>query len=335
MPVPETSPAYRAARERAATLALEPGLIVVSGRDRASYLQGLLTNDVVALAAGQGCYSTYLTPQGRMITDLHVYELGDVMLLRLPRTTKDVMLQRLDQFIFSEDVQLADASDAQTALAVVGPAAPELLSAVLTVNADAPPLSAMAMHGVSRVTFQRDTVIATRTDRLGEPGFELIADRSCVESLRVTLLDAGCVPLDDASVEALRIEAGVPLWGVDMTDETIPLEAGIEHRAISFTKGCYVGQEVIIRVLHRGHGRVARRLVGLLFPADSHVPAPHLPLLAQDVQVGEVTSAAWSPAFERPLALGYVKRDFVAPGTSLVAPDGVSIHVSALPFTRQ
>lgn len=116
--------AYRAAREHAAFVSSDPGVIVVSGRDRASYLQGLLTNDIAALGEGQGCYSAYLTPQGRMITDLYVYELGDVMMLVLPPTTKDVMLQRLDQFIFSEDVQLADASDSRRALAVIGPGRP-------------------------------------------------------------------------------------------------------------------------------------------------------------------------------------------------------------------
>lgn len=334
MPVPEPLPAYRAARERAALWSSDPGLIAVSGRDRAAYLQGLLTNDVVALAAGQGCYATYLTPQGRMITDLYVYELGDVMLLRVPRTTKDVMLQRLDQFIFSEDVQLADASDAQTAIAVIGPGAREMLAERLTGDADAATLSAMAMHGVGRVTFQGDTVVATRINVLGEPGFELIVDRSRADAIRTSLQSAGCVVLDDASAGALRIEAGIPQWGLEMTDDTIPLEAGIEQRAISFTKGCYVGQEVIIRVLHRGHGRVARKLVGLMFPADAPVPAPQMPLFAKDKTVGEVTSAAWSPAFERPLALGYVKRDFLEPGTSLVTSTGESVQVSALPFTR-
>src|SRR6476469_4330101 len=100
------SQAYRSARERAGLILRERGLIVISGRDRASYLQGLLTNDVVALAAGQGCYAAYLTPQGRMIADLYVYELGDVMLLVVPLAQKDIILAKLDQFIFSEDVQL-------------------------------------------------------------------------------------------------------------------------------------------------------------------------------------------------------------------------------------
>ena len=117
--------AYQAARERAASLDRpDRGRIVVSGADRASYLQGLLTNDVAALEAGQGCYAAYLTPQGRMIADLYVYELGDVILLTVPREQTPAVLEKLDQFIFSEDVQLGDASDAFSTTAIVGPDAP-------------------------------------------------------------------------------------------------------------------------------------------------------------------------------------------------------------------
>src|SRR5712671_4556377 len=124
--------AYQAARERAAWIDRSSrGRIVVSGKDRASYLQGLLTNDIVALAAGSGCYSAYLTPQGRMISDMWVYELGDVILLSLPSAeTKNTVLAKLDQFIFSEDVQLGDVTEAFAQIAVVGPAATQVVSAV-------------------------------------------------------------------------------------------------------------------------------------------------------------------------------------------------------------
>src|SRR5919201_2045328 len=115
--------AYQAARERSAWIDRSSrGRIVVSGRDRASYLQGLLTNDIVALTPGSGCYSAYLTAQGRMISDLWVYELGDVMLLDLPDIeAKNTVLAKLDQFIFAEDVQLGDVTDAFVQIAVVGP----------------------------------------------------------------------------------------------------------------------------------------------------------------------------------------------------------------------
>src|ERR1019366_8020803 len=130
--------------------------------------------------------------------------------------------------------------------------------------------------------------------------------------------------LDAGTAEVIRIEAGVPRFGIDMDEETIPLEVGIESRAISLTKGCYVGQEVIIRVLHRGHGRVARKLVGLVFDGES-APASGATVRPAERQIenvereiGHVTSSAVSPALGRPIALAYLHRDFVAAGTPVV-----------------
>src|SRR5262245_38523645 len=144
--------AYDAARQRAGLVdRAEYAYIVVSGTDRASYLQGLLTNDIAALRAGQGCYSAYLTAQGRMITDLWVYELGDVMLLRLLRDVQPTVLARLDQFIFSEDVQLGDVSDTFLGTALVGPQSASLLSSVLDVPEQT--LNGLSEHGNLRATF--------------------------------------------------------------------------------------------------------------------------------------------------------------------------------------
>src|SRR5436189_1142095 len=125
------SKAYQAARQRAASIdRSNRGRILVSGPDRASYLQGLLTNDIAALTAGTGCYAAYLTPQGRMIADLFVYELGDVMLLSLPETAKETVLAKLDQFIFTEDVKLGDVTDTFSQTAIVGPRAADVVSSV-------------------------------------------------------------------------------------------------------------------------------------------------------------------------------------------------------------
>jgi folate-binding protein YgfZ len=140
----------------------------------------------------------------------------------------------------------------------------------------------------------------------------------------------GATPLDAAAIDALRIEGGMPEFHKDMDEDTIPLEAGIEPRAISFTKGCYVGQEVIIRVMHRGHGRVARRLVGLVLDT-SDVPPAGSPISMDGRDVGRVTSSALSPAVGKPIALGYVHRDHTAPGTVL-SIGGRSATVAALPF---
>ena len=333
MSVAALSPSYVAARNRAGLIARNPGLIVVSGRDRASYLQGLLTNDVVALTPGQGCYAAYLTAQGRMISDLRVYELGDAMLLVLPRATKDTVLAKLDQFIFSEDVQLGDLSETFASLAVVGPDAAGLLSHIF--GADAANLDAWLLHGNRRFVLEGQPVIVVRSSDMGEPGFELVASLVQVGALSSALRARGAVDVDDHTAEALRIEGGVPLFGRDMDEETIPLEAGIEDRAISFTKGCYVGQEVIIRVLHRGHGRVARRLVGLTLEPQHDVPPPGTTLHAEDKVVGAVTSSAWSPALGRPIALGYVKRDLAQVDVMVRTAGAVDARVVALPFVSR
>jgi tRNA-modifying protein YgfZ len=324
--------AYDAARHRAALInRTDRGRIVVSGADRASYLQGLLTNDVVALKAGQGCYAAYLTARGRMIADAYVYELGDVMLLTMTGDVKDSVLAKLDQFIFTEDVQLGDVSNTFAQIAVIGPDAAIAVARVLRdVSADA--LRALGDHGNRRAEWAGGAAIVTRVVDTGEPGYDLYVEHAQAGALKSALGAADVMEVDLATAEAIRIESGIPLFHRDMDEETIPLEAGIESRAISFTKGCYVGQEVVIRVLHRGHGRVARKLVGVAFDGPQ-VPAPGTLLRSADREVGQVTSSTHSPALGRPIALGYVHRDFVAPGTRVTA-DGASGDVVALPFVR-
>jgi folate-binding protein YgfZ len=311
---------------------------VVSGADRASYLQGLLTNDIVALTAGHGCYAAYLTAQGRMIADLYVYELGDVLLLRLAADLKDTVLAKLDQFIFSEDVQLGDVTDTFAQIAVVGPDAARVVSSVAGLALES--LEPLPDHGNLRATWRGTPMIVTRVTDTGEPGYDLFVERAQAEALNDELKAVGVVALDEPTADVLRIEAGVPLFHRDMDEDTLPLEAAIESRAISFTKGCYVGQEVVIRVLHRGHGRVARKLVGLVVAGvvngnvtGDHVPAPGAAITSGDREIGHVTSSAMSPALTRPIALGYVHRDFLEAGTA-VTIEGAAAVVTKLPFVE-
>ncbi len=303
----------------------------MSGGDRATYLQGLLTNDIPALQAGQGCYAAYLTAQGRMIADLWVYELGDVLLLSVWDGVKGTVLSKLDQFIFSEDVQLGDVTSTFAALAVVGPGAASGVAAVLGV--DEAMVSALPEHGNVRAAFRDQAAIVLRTSDLGERGFDVLVESSLLPLLVEALHGRGAVDVDGEVADALRIEGGVPKFHQDMDEETIPLEAGIEGRAISLTKGCYVGQEVIIRVLHRGHGRVARKLVGLVLETGD-APDRGVSIQSDEKAVGEVTSASWSPSLGRPIALGYVLRDAAIPGTR-VRVDGRTAEVVGLPFVRE
>ena len=327
--------AYQAARQGAAFIdRSDRGRLVVSGRDRASYLQGLLTNDIPALKSGQGCYAAYLTAQGRMISDLWVYELGDVILLNLPGETTAAVLAKLDQFIFSEDVQLGDVTATFAQIAVVGPEAARLVAALLDPAPDGAGVSLESLpeHGNARVQIAGTPAIVTSVTDTGEHGFDVYVERERAGWLNDQLLAAGAVEAAEETAEILRVEAGVPAFGRDMDEETIPLEAGIESRAISMTKGCYVGQEVIIRVLHRGHGRVARKLVGLVLDGEA-APARGAVVSSADRAVGEITTGVRSPALGRPIALAYVQRDFVVPGTVL-SVDGAQATVTALPFVN-
>jgi folate-binding protein YgfZ len=323
-------PDYQALRQGAGIGAISPRTqLAVAGTDRASYLQGLLTNDIQALKAGGGCYAAWLSPQGRMITDVHVLESGDMILLDVPADLAETILQKLDQFLFSEDVQLASLAETLTGVWVHGPGAAKILSVVV---ADAVEFDAWSDYQHARLVFEGEPVVVARIDQLGVPGFCAYVARSHAEALTTALVTNGAVIVSQEAIDAVRIEAGYPVFGVDMTDDTIPLEAGIENRAISFTKGCYVGQEIVIRVLHRGGGRVARKLVALRVDGDP--PASGTRLLADTRDVGFITSAALSPTLGT-IALGYVHRDFTAPGAAVTVAgeSGTKAIVSARPMS--
>jgi len=297
---------YTALHEHAVIGAIAArGQVAIAGPERATFLQGLLTNDTASLVPGRGCYAAWLTPQGRMLCDLHVLESGDMMLLDVPATDVIQIADRLEQFHFTEDVQIA-ALDTLRSVWVHGPATARLL--------EHEEYNSWAQYQNARVEFAGVPVVIARVDQLGVPGFVIFADAQQQDDVTREVVASGALHATPATLEAARIEARYPVFGIDMTPDTIPLEAGIEDRAISLTKGCYVGQEVIIRVLHRGHGRVARKLVQLGIEGD--VPLPNAKVFAADREIGFVTSAAKSPRLGV-IALGYLHRDFLTPGTGV------------------
>ena len=257
---------YKAASERGGVVRrLDRGVLAVTGADRATWLQGLLTNDVGSLKDGEPVYSAYLTPQGRMITDMNVVARGDRILLDVPASLAASLRDRLGGLIFSEDAQVTDESAHLWVWTII-----------------------------TKHSFD-DVIGETLPPQYGE------------------------LPVIDIDTfEVIRIERGVPRFFADMNEDTIPLEAGIEDRAISFTKGCYVGQEIIVRVTTRGGGRVAKKLVRWIAdPSAEVVPLPDAKIMSFDKEIGRVTSAAFSPGMNRVLGLGYVHRDFTTAGTEL------------------
>ena len=300
---------YNAARSSAALIdRSSQGTVALTGADRASFLHALLTNDIATLKQGQGVYAAYLTPQGRMISDMRVIETGSRVLLAVDRDVAAPLAERLDKLIFSEDVHVRNASD-MAVIGVHGPSSARMIQ-------HATGLSVADLAGpYDNITVESLTVV--RDDGLGVPGYDLYVPAGERDAIRMKLVEAGAVETSEETAETLRIEEGRPRFRTDMSTDTIPLEAGLEDRAISFTKGCYVGQEVIVRVMHRGHGRVARRLVSIVITNGS-VPARGDTIVRGDRVVGEITSATYSPKLGSPLALGYVQREHAGVGTELI-----------------
>ncbi len=301
----------------------------VSGPDRMEWLQGLLTNDVSSLGTGEGCYAAYLTPQGRMIGDMRVLVRGDDVLLDVEASAREALLSRLDQFIIMEDVTLTDVSGELGCVAVAGPASARRLAAHLGMSGET--LAALGEYQHQPVSVDgHDGFVAASRD-LGVDGYDVYVPAPAAASLLGALRALGFGDLHPQVADAARIEAGRPRFGVDMGDDTIPLEAGIEPRAISFDKGCYVGQEIVIRVLHRGKGRVARRICRLVSDATFAMPAveePQVPWPAgTEVRkdgkvVGRITSAALSPGRSRFVALAMLGRDAMTAGTEVEVDAG-------------
>lgn len=290
------------------------GVLAVTGTDRLTWLQGLLTNDVAALPIGGLCYAAYLTPQGRMITDLRVINLAEQTLLDVPGSLAEALRSKLDGLLFSEDARIADFSRSVGILDVHGPDARAVI------------------EQLTDEVKPRPTIVTD--DAYGVAGFSIFAAAGDLDALESLLVAAGGYATTLETLDVVRVESGRPAFLLDMDEHTIPLEAGIESRAISFTKGCYVGQEVIVRVMQRGQGRVAKKLAGLLL-GKAELPKRSDPILSGDREIGRVTSAVWSPALERGIAMGYLHRDFLETGTPVdvkTASGVISARVSPLPF---
>ena len=326
---------YRVLRNGAGMVALEGrGWLAVAGQDRADFLQGLLSNDVAALLPGGGCYAACLTPQGRMTADMYVFADRDRLLLDVDGSVTDRLWERFDDLVFTEDVRIENLTG-WTAYGLHGPGAGEVAGSLTGAAAGRLAVCEHRAFGI-----ESGVGLLARTDDLGVEGYRVVVERPVAEALQRELEAAGAVAVGPAAAEAVRVESGRPLFPIDMDHDTIPLEAGIADRAISFDKGCYVGQEVIVRILHRGQGRVARRLAGLTFERsaarDAPLPSPGAAIFSGDDEVGRVTSAVRSPAVAAVIALGYVRRELaetVGAGVDVaLGTDRAPAVVTSLPF---
>jgi folate-binding protein YgfZ len=295
------------------------GRLAVVGPDRESWLQGMVTADVKKLGVGAGCAATVVTAKGKLVAVLRVFKRPGELWIDLEAERVAPALEHLRRHIIMEDCELVDRSAETAMLGLHGPTALALLGI--------PPL---AEYEQREVAIAGQAVVAIGSAELGLSGVDLWLAPAACEPVWKALLAAGATPLGLDAAEILRVEAGRPRFGAELDEDTLPLEAGLE-RAISYDKGCYVGQEVIARVTHRGH--VNRKLAGLWISGDT-AAATGAPLTHDGKPAGEVRSSLFSERLKAPIALGYVRRELLTPGTTLALPDGRTATVAALPFER-
>lgn len=317
--------AYDAARAGAIVVARDDRVqLRAHGRDPARMVQGLITNDLDSADATRALYAAMLTPKGRMVADMRIVRNDDgSLLLDLDRHALDALLAHVKKYVPPMFARFEMLEPARALVGVYGPRAAAIVRSVTPLDVK----DYAAEYAVART----DDALAIATREAGVPGFDLLVPAERAAALRTALLDAGAVAADTETVELLRIEAGRPRWGAELDENRIPLEANLRERAISTSKGCYTGQEVIIRILHRGH--VNWQLRGLLLGQAAPPPAG-TELSAQDAggkTVARVTSSVRSPLLGETIALAYVRRE-VEPGSALRLSDGAPATVVELPF---
>jgi folate-binding protein YgfZ len=312
-------------------------LLRLTGPDRATFLHGMVTNDINGLAEGAACDAALLTAKGAMVADARVLKLPEALLVDVEPGLGGKVLETLNRFLISEEAELEDVTEAWGQLGVYGPAALPALAAALGAPLGGPLPRELPRNAVRSLPFGGLTVHVLGNPVYAGAGAEVWAPREVLEPLYRALLErGGARPVGMDVLEVLRVEAGWPRYGQDMVETTIPLEAHME-RAISYNKGCYIGQEVIARATFRGH--MNRKLAGLLLPEGGEPPAPGTELRATlpdgaEKKAGWLTSVVRSPSLGRPVALGYVHRDLLAPGTELrlAGVEGATATVQALPL---
>jgi len=299
----------------------------VKGQDRARFLQGMVSNDVKTLGVGRGTYALLLDAHGHILADLRIYCAEDHFLIDTDADLREKAIQTLGRYIIADRVELEPLG--QFALAFQGPRARALLKK--TLHIDFPVMEEFDHFPANYGGFPVRVVKASST---GEEGYEVWTPSKGMAALWGAA--CGQAPTYDTllcgteALETLRIEAGIPRYGVDFAEDTLPLEAGLLN-AVSFTKGCYVGQEIVER--SRSRGQVKWKLVGL-FVMSPDPPAAGERLSLEGKQIGEITSACASPTLGRTLAMGYVRREVAQPGRKLVLASGPTVEVTTLPFYR-
>jgi tRNA-modifying protein YgfZ len=292
----------------------ERGKLALTGGQAKEFLQGQISNDVESLSAGEGCYAAFLTPKGKMLGDVRVLDSGEELLLDTERSALQELFNMIRRFSIGYDVQLHKRTLERGLVSLIGPTSHDVAGIEGIAAAE-------HSHVVGHVGDVE--VRAIRTDL----GLDLLCDGADTAALISALQAAGGVRVDEDVAEIVRVEHGRPRYGVDLDDTVIPQEAGLNDRAVSFTKGCYVGQETVARLFYRG--KPNRHLRGLRLAAPA---SPGDQIVLGEKTVGNISSVAQSPGLG-PIALALVRREAEPGATVSVGPQGTTAEVIELPFS--
>lgn len=324
---------YRVVRSQVGILELcHRGILRFTGADRLSYLQGMVSNDVKQLPPGEGTHAAVLDVQGKILADVRIFCLEDSFLLDLWEPLKEKILTHLNRYLIADNVEISDLTGQYGIVSLQGAKA-GLLSRKLLPNCEIP--TRELAHRPIRIGAAEGWM--ARATHTGEEGYDLFVAAGEILAAVALIQKAGqefsLRWIGAQAQEVLRVEAGMPRYGIDMNEENLLLETGLD-RAVSFHKGCYLGQEVVERVRSRGH--VNKKLAGLILEGDKAAARGSM-IRLEEKELGMVTSSVLSPARKCPLALGYLHRDYIQPGTALAVFSGgktIPAVVSALPFYR-
>jgi folate-binding protein YgfZ len=331
---------YAAVRERGAGLIdlSARGRIRVSGSEAISFLNGLITNDVKTLGENEWMPAVFPNVQGRLIAAVRVVRAPDqktdlktspVFILDTEPLTHERVLKTVERFTMAGDFHVTDLTGSSALISVQGRSAADLLKLVFgEVVADLP------VNGVRTLRWQEQEVLLVHATHTAEEGFDLLLDSSHASSLWEAIRVQGAQPTGFEALEILRIEAGIPRFGIDMDETFVVSETNLDE-AVSFTKGCYIGQEIIARIKYRGH--VAKKITGVAFERAVHIGADARALASDGKEIGRLTSVTYSPQLGRTIGLGCLRYQYLAAGTQVKVVSGETefpAEVTDVPFVQ-
>jgi folate-binding protein YgfZ len=302
------------------------GRLRVSGSEATMFLNGLITNDMKTLAENRWMPAAFPTVQGRLIGAVRVVRLKDAFVIDTDAESHEAVLKTVSRFTLAGDFHVKDLTSETALLSVQGKRAVEVVEKVLETS-----VSDLPRDGVLETNWQNTPVTIIRATHTAEDGFDILIDSTQGAQLRQALIDADAQVVSPDVFEVLRIEAGIARFGHDVDETNVVTETNLDD-AVSYTKGCYVGQEIIVRIKHRGH--VAKKLTGLRFQTEKRIEPGTIIKSTDGKEIGKLTSTAFSPKLEATIGLGYVRYEFLNPGTTVVIEPEIQATTAELPFIR-